>query len=68
MILGGVADIVLVAGGYFLCEYVIYGPGAAASVPANVIQGVSGLAISLLLYPVLQKVPDIRQAGRKMAG
>lgn len=68
VILGGIADIILVAGGYFLCEYAIYGPGAAASVPANVIQGISGLVISLLLYPVLQKVPDIRQAGRKMAG
>ncbi|MDE7311441.1 MAG: ECF transporter S component [Eubacterium sp.] len=62
VILGGIADIVLVAGGYFLCESVIYGAGAAASIPANVIQGVSGLAISIVLYPVLLKVPDLRQA------
>lgn len=62
VILGGVSDILLVAGGYFLCEYLIYGPAAAASVPANLIQGLSGLAISTLLYPVLCKVPQIRQS------
>ena len=62
VILGGVGDIILVAGGYFLCESVIYGAAAAASIPANVIQGVSGLVISILLYPVLLKVPDIRQS------
>ena len=62
VVLGGVGDIVLVAGGYFLCEYLIYGPSAAASVPANIIQGISGLAISLLLYPRLCKVPQIRQS------
>jgi len=67
VILGGISDIVFVAGGYFLCEFFIYGPGAAASVPANVIQGISGLIISILLYPILQKVPDIRQSGRKIA-
>lgn len=60
--LGGVTDIVLVAGGYFLCEAVMYGAaGAAASIPANVIQGVGGLVISLVLYPILIAVPDIRQ-------
>ena len=35
VILGGVADIILVAGGYFVCEFFIYGAGAAASIPAN---------------------------------
>ena len=40
VILGGVADIILVAGGYFVCEFFIYGAGAAASIPANIIQGV----------------------------
>ena len=43
VILGGVADIILVAGGYFVCEFFIYGAGAAASIPANIIQGVGGL-------------------------
>lgn len=64
--LGGVGDIILVAGGYFLCESVIYGAAAAAaSVPANLIQGVSGLVIGLLLYPVLIAVPDIRRIAHE---
>lgn len=58
---GGVIDIVLVAGGYFICEYFMYGSGAAASIPANIIQGVSGLVISLLLFPVLTAVPEVKR-------
>lgn len=49
VVLGGIADIILVAGGYFVCEYFIYGAGAAASIPANIIQGVGGLVISCIL-------------------
>ena len=41
VILGGVADIILVAGGYFVCEFFIYGAGAAASIPANMLFPVS---------------------------
>lgn len=62
VVLGGVGDIILVAGGYFLCEIMLYGAAAAAaSIPANLIQGVSGLIISVVLYPVLLAVPDVRQ-------
>ena len=62
VILGGIADILLVAGGYFLCESFLYGAaGALASVPANLIQGGSGLVLSLVLYPVLTAVPDVRK-------
>ena len=61
VVLGGIIDIVLVAGGYFLFEYVLYGIGAAASIPANIIQGVSGLIISLILYPILSAVPDVKR-------
>lgn len=59
--LGGITDIVLVAGGYFICEFFMYGAGAAASIPANLIQGAGGLIISLVLYPILIAVPDIKQ-------
>lgn len=60
--IGGVADILLVVGGYFLCESFIYGlAGAAASIPANLIQGISGLIISMVLYPVLIAIPDVRR-------
>lgn len=62
VILGGAADIILVAGGYFLCESVLYGiAGAAASVPANLVQGFGGLIIACVLYPILIAVPDVRQ-------
>ena len=58
---------VILGGGYFLCEYALYGIAAAASIPANVIQGASGLAISIVLYPVLLKVPDLRKAVQPIA-
>lgn len=52
----GAIDIAVVAGGYCLCEIFLYGLGAAlASVPSNLIQGVSGLIISSSLYPLLHK-------------
>ena len=63
VILGGVADIILVAGGYFVCEFFIYGAGAAASIPANIIQGVGGLVISCILYPILISIPNARQTA-----
>lgn len=66
VILGGVADILLVAGGYFLCEVFLYGAAAAlASVPANVIQGIGGLVISAVLYPILLAIPDIRRVAQE---
>lgn len=61
VVLGGVADIILVAGGYFVCEYFIYGAGAAASIPANIIQGIGGLVIFCILYPILISIPNVRQ-------
>lgn len=61
VVLGGVADIILVAGGYFVCEYFIYSAGAAASIPANIIQGIGGLVISCILYPILISIPNVRQ-------
>ena len=63
VILGGITDIVFVAGGYFICEFFLYGSGAAASIPANIIQGVGGLIVSAVLYPVLIAIPDVRQAA-----
>ena len=63
VILGGVADIILVAGGYFVCEFFIYGAGAAASIPANIIQGIGGLVISCILYPILISIPNARQTA-----
>lgn len=61
VVLGGIVNIIFVAGGYFLCEAMMYGMAAAASIPANIIQGISGLIISIVLYPVLIAIPDISQ-------
>lgn len=61
VILGGLIDIVLVAGGYFGFEYFIYGLGAAASIPANLVQGLSGLIIALVLSPALTKLPEVNK-------
>ncbi len=64
VILGGITDIILVAGGYFLCEIPLYGTAsAAASIPANLIQGLGGLIIAFVLYPILLAVPDIRETA-----
>ena len=65
VLIGGVIDIVLVAGGYFVCEYFLYGASAAASIPANIIQGIGGLIISFVLYPVLMAIPDVKQLTYK---
>lgn len=59
VILGGVADIVLVAGGYFLFEAVLYGAaGAAVSIIPNLVQGISGLVLSMVLYPILKPLTE----------
>ena len=56
----GLFSTVIVVVGYFCFEFVIYQGGAFASVPANIIQGLSGLVISSLLLPVLLTIPAFR--------
>ena len=51
VILGGVADII------------IYGAGAFASVPAHLVQGIGGLILSAVLYPILIAIPDVKQTA-----
>lgn len=61
-VFGGLADIVLVAGGYFVCEIPMYGlTAAAASVLPNAFQGLSGLVIASLLYPIALSVPQVQR-------
>ncbi len=61
---GGITDVLFVTGGYFVCEIFLYGlGGAVASLFPNVIQGASGLVISLILYPVLAAVPELRRTA-----
>ena len=66
--LGGITDVILVAGGYLICETPLYGFAAAlASVPANLVQGIGGLVIAMILYPVLFAIPDVRRMARLRA-
>ena len=61
MIASGICAIILVAGGYFICEIPMYGfGGALASVPANIVQSFGGLLISTVLMSILYQVPDIK--------
>lgn len=52
----GIFSTVIVAAGYLIFELFIYGAGALASVPANIVQGVAGFIIAALLLPALQKI------------
>jgi uncharacterized membrane protein len=59
-IITGCFSTVIVAAGYCFFEYFMYGSGAFASVPSNIIQGLSGLVISTVLLPILKQVPDFK--------
>ncbi len=59
-IITGCFSTFLVAAGYCFFEYFIYGAGAFASIPANLIQGLSGLVISTLLLPLFKQIPDFK--------
>ncbi len=59
-IINGCFSTIIVAAGYCFFESFMYGSGALASVPANLIQGLSGLIISTVLLPLLKQVPDFR--------
>lgn len=61
-VFGGLADIILVSGGYFVCEIPMYGlSAAAASVLPNAFQGFSGLVIASILYPIIISVPQLQR-------
>lgn len=75
VILGGLIGETLMVCGYFLFEVGLNAAAngrltsaaiaggiaySAAGIPANMIQGVTGIVIACLLLPVLQKIPDVR--------
>lgn len=61
VILGGIIGGVVVTLGYFLFDGYLYGFGASIKgIPTNGIQNVMGIVISTLLYPLLYKVPHIK--------
>lgn len=54
---GGVIDILFTVLGYGIPEALIYGPaGALASAFPNFVQGLSGMLLAMVLYPILRTV------------
>lgn len=51
---GIVAELVMTAG-YFVYESLVFGEGALAAIPGNLVQGAGGVVISLLLLPLLKR-------------
>ena len=51
--------------GYFLYESIFlgYGLAAAGSIGGNAIQAVAGIILSVALYAVLSKVPEIKKVA-----
>lgn len=57
----GLIDAVLVAGGYGIFEIFLYGlPAAVGSMIPNLVQGIGGMVIGLILFPILSAIPDFR--------
>ncbi|MDD3339462.1 MAG: ECF transporter S component [Lachnospiraceae bacterium] len=60
--LGGVLDAFLVVFGYGACETIMYGfAGALASALPNLVQGIGGLVLAMILYPAVTAVPEMRR-------
>lgn len=54
-LLGGIVAELIMTAGYFLYESFVFGEGALAAVPGNLVQGIGGVVISLLLLPLLKR-------------
>ena len=64
LISGGLLAEVIMVAGYFGYAALLLGKGvgAAASIPGNAIQGVFGIVVALILYPVLSKILNRKTA------
>ena len=49
---------VIMVFGYFIAKYILKGSWivAASEIPANVVQGVAGIVIALIAYPMVKKI------------
>lgn len=66
VILSGIFAAVIVTPGYFIYESFLYGVGGAlTAIPLNLVQNLLGLVLSVILYPILQSVPQIRDLNMK---
>ena len=62
VIAAGVAGGILLTLGYFCVEYFMYGFGGALSgVPLNTVQNMFGIVLSAALYPLLNKIPQVKE-------
>lgn len=64
--ISGLAGGIIVVFGYLFYESAIlgFGIGAVAAVPENIIQAVSGVVLTTILYPVLFRIPAVKQLVR----
>lgn len=75
LIIGGISGEAVMVLGYFVYEAILAALGsgsfnrtalaggiasAAAGIPFNIVQGATGIILSVLLLPVLLKIPDMR--------
>ncbi|MHB8128864.1 MAG: ECF transporter S component [Mobilitalea sp.] len=63
LLFAGIFDGITVTIGYFIFESFLLGLGlgtAILNVPANLVQNTFGILVSILLFPLLLKVPQIR--------
>lgn len=56
LIIGGIVSVLILTAGYLAFETVIYGTASLIEIPANLVQGGSGILISTLLYPLLKRI------------
>ena len=62
----GIFSTLIVVCGYFIYEVFLYNTaGAVANIPANLIQGASGLIISSILLPILLKIPSFNNLANE---
>ena len=65
MLVSGIVGEVIMVLGYFAYASTILGKGlaAAASIPGNIVQGVAGIAIGMVLAVVLESTKVTKKAG-----
>ena len=62
VVIAGVIGGIIVTLGYFSVEYFMYGFGGALSaVPLNGVQNIFGIILSTILYPMLYRIPQIKE-------
>lgn len=66
VITAGILGGIVVTLGYFIVEYFMYDLGGAlSSIPLNAVQNLFGIVLSTMLYPLLVKVPQVKDLMKK---